>query len=642
MIVKMKKIKLFAVRSQKEELLSELQLTGCVELSEPETHLKEPEILSMVKREVSDLDRYRAEHQSLVRALELLDQYAPKKSPMFSVRPEITCSKLLDETNMAHWLELAKKLEVYDSQIRRLCAEESRLKSLIESLMPWEPMDLPLDSAGTRYAAAVSGMVPASADLDALDKALENTVQEAQLFRISSSKEQHCLLLICLRDKLPDASDVLRTFSFSLSSLKNLHGTAKQNIRDTEQRLIELSDEKSSISAKIAAESPQREHLKLCADHVNTKIAKAEAAERLLGTESAVSLVGWVPASSEKTLQELFDKYDCAWELEDPAPEETDSVPIFLKNNKLTQPLMMVTEMYSLPSYGGIDPNPLIMPFFSLFFGMMFADMGYGLIMFVLSLLGNKLRARGTLKYMIGLLRLCGITTFIFGALTGSLFGDAVTVIAGMFGHTVALPALFNPLKDPLMVLVGSLIIGFIQIIVGMGISAYMSIRDGRWTDALFDVGSWWLLFAGIALGALGITWWVAIAGVAALVLTQGRSSPSIPGKLIGGIASLYNITGYFGDVLSYSRIMALMLAGSVIASVMNKLGSLPGSIIVFIPIFLVGHVFNMGLNIIGSYVHTSRLQYLEYFGKFYKDGGKPFKPLKINTNYYDIIKEEI
>ena len=166
-------------------------------------------------------------------------------------------------------------------------------------------------------------------------------------------------------------------------------------------------------------------------------------------------------------------------------------------------------------------------------------------------------------------------------------------------------------------------------------------IRDGHLVDALCDIGSWWLLFAGIAVLALGHGYWLMLAGVAALVLTQGRSKKNIFAKLVSGIASLYDITGYFGDVLSYSRLMALMLSGTVIASVFNMLGSLTGSYLAFAGIFLIGHALNIGLSLIGTFVHTTRLQYLEYFGKFYQDGGVPFAPLQIDTKYVDVVKEE-
>ena len=302
----------------------------------------------------------------------------------------------------------------------------------------------------------------------------------------------------------------------------------------------------------------------------------------------------------------------------------------------------MVTEMYSLPDYRNVDPNPLIAPFFCIFFGMMFNDLGYGLVFIILSLIvQKKFKLTGGTKNMIRLVLECGVTTAIFGIITGSFFGDAIPVVAKLLGKEVTIPSLLNPLADPMSVLILSLVLGVIQILFGMGVKAYILIRDGKPLDALFDVGSWWLLFAGIAVGALRGFWWIAIAGVAALVLTQGRAKPTIPGKIVGGIASLYDITSYFSDILSYSRLMALMLAGGIVASIVNVLGSLFGSVILFIPIFVIGHVFNIGINVIGTYVHAARLQYLEFFGKFYVDGGKAFRPLDRKTKYFEIIKEE-
>jgi V/A-type H+-transporting ATPase subunit I len=159
--------------------------------------------------------------------------------------------------------------------------------------------------------------------------------------------------------------------------------------------------------------------------------------------------------------------------------------------------------------------------------------------------------------------------------------------------------------------------------------------------EGILKVVPWWILFAGIGIFAMQGATWGLWTGVAALVLTQGRHKKGIFGKLFGGIASLYDITAWLSDVLSYCRLMALMLATSVIASVMNILGALPGSIIAFAVIFIIGHVFNIGVNIIGTYVHAARLQYLEFFGKFYIEGGIPFRPMKYRTKYVDITEEE-
>jgi V/A-type H+-transporting ATPase subunit I len=173
-----------------------------------------------------------------------------------------------------------------------------------------------------------------------------------------------------------------------------------------------------------------------------------------------------------------------------------------------------------------------------------------------------------------------------------------------------------------------------------MGIRLFKKVKDGRALDGILDVCPWWLLFAGLACGALGATWWIAIAGAASLILTQGRAKPTIAGKIVGGLASLYDITAYFGDVLSYSRVMALMLAGGVIASVFNTVGAMTGNIVTFFIIFVIGHLLNLGLNLLGCFVHDLRLQCLEFFGKFYQDGGRPFKPLSVKTKYNTLVKK--
>ncbi|MEG0765599.1 MAG: V-type ATP synthase subunit I, partial [Pseudoflavonifractor sp.] len=297
----------------------------------------------------------------------------------------------------------------------------------------------------------------------------------------------------------------------------------------------------------------------------------------------------------------------------------------------------------------GVDPNPLIMPFFVFFFGFMFADLGYGIILMLASLfIQKKMKPKGTMGYMMGLMFECGAASAVIGFFTGGFFSDSIKTVCTMMDWAVPnIPFLTSgPLldvtNDPLTVLIFCMAVGVVQLITGMAVNAYMLIRDGHWFDALCDVGTWWLVFAGIAVFAITGNWYVIAAGGVAIVLTQGRNGKGIFGKFSGILGSLYNnITGYFGDVLSYSRLMVMMLAGSVIGSIFNLLGSMPGNIFVFAVVFVVGHIFNMGLNVIGTYVHASRLQYLEFFGKFYKEGGKPFQPLNLNTKYVDIIKEE-
>ena len=639
-IVKMKKLDLLISRADKEDLLRELMLLGCVEVSEPDGLLEDAELAALVACERAGLDQCRADLMTLSRGLEILNQYVPVKTSMFASLPDVTNDLLLSESDSVICLELGKTLDALDNRIRRLTTEESNERNLIESLTPWKELGIPLDTDGTGTCAVMLGAISSSLNVEKLIDELHEAAEESEAFLVSSNKEQHYLCVICLRDRQTAVSEVLRRFGFSLTSHRTLPGTAAENIKNSEDRLLQLAEEKADITARIKDAADYKETLQLCYDHIGTKIARAEATEKLLGTQYSLMLTGWVTAPSEPRLSDVLSKYICAWELSDPSPEEYASVPVLLKNNPLTSPLSMVTEMYSLPAYDGVDPNPPMMPFFVLFYGLMMADMGYGLIMTIAAIIIKRKQLRGGMVHFFNLLLLCGISTFVIGALTGGFFGDAPSQIASLFGATFNMPykPLFDPLNNTTEVLIGALALGGIHVIFGMGISFVKQIKEGHALDAIFDIGSWWILFAGIAFGALGVTWWVALAGGAMIILTGGRKSPSIFGKLAGGIGSLYNITGYFGDILSYSRVMALMLAGGVIAQVFNTLGALTGNIVTFLIIFIIGHVLNFGLNLLGCFVHDMRLQCLEFFGKFYQDGGRAFKPLSIRTKYNNVV----
>ena len=287
-------------------------------------------------------------------------------------------------------------------------------------------------------------------------------------------------------------------------------------------------------------------------------------------------------------------------------------------------------------------------PFFILFYGIMMADMGYGLLMILVSLLVmKKTRPKGpTVRHMFPLLGLCGVSTFIFGAMTGGFFGDFLPQLAQIIDPNTtftALPALFSPLDDALMVLVGSLALGVVQIFTGMAINMYKQIKRGEVMAALCNEGAWYLVFILVGGGiALGMVPQGLIAALVVLVLTQGYGKKGIVGKIMGIFGSLYNgITGYFSDIMSYSRLMALMLAGAVVAQVFNKLGAITGNVVSFVLIAMIGNALNFALNLLGCFVHDMRLQCLEYFGRFYEDGGKSFQPLNINTKFVDVSTEK-
>ena len=640
-IVHMKKLRLMVVRGQKDALLRDLMLLGCVQVSEPDALLADAEAAAVLRQESGNVTETRSELTRLNAALKLLDKYAPVKSKLLSSRPEVTEREFLDVGAYRKELDAVAQLEELEADVRRYNGEEAKLRSSVEALRPWETLDLPLSMGSTATTRITLGMLPAAADLGEAQKALAEAAPESQMYEISADREQHYVLLICMKDELTEALAALRTFGFTLANLGGTPGTAKQNIDSAQQQIAEVIRKREQAEADIAAFAPHRDAFKLCVDRASVRLGRAEAEERLVGTESVVCMRGWLTAPEEEKLTAVLAKYDCAWDLADPTEDEYPEVPVKLKNNKFTEPLNMVTNMYSLPAYGTVDPNPLMAPFFILFYGIMMADMGYGLLMFLAGLLiTKKYHPKGTAGNLFGLMTLCGVSTFIMGAITGGFFGDFLTQAVKLTtGGDFALPALFTPLDDTLMILIGAMALGLIQIVTGMAISFIRKLKRGQVMDAVWEELTWWIVFAGVGLMAAGVTNLVLYVGIAMVILGPVLTNKGF-GKITGIFGSLYNhITGYFGDILSYSRLMALMLAGSVIAQVFNTLGAIPGNIIVFVVISMAGNALNFALNLLGCYVHDLRLQCLEYFNKFYEDGGRPFRPLMADTKYVDITK---
>lgn len=657
----MKRLTLAVIRSQKEALLKELIRHGCLEVAEIDGLVKDSEIASLVKSEDSDLMKYRQAYSSLQHGIDLLNRYVPKKSPLLSSQPEISSEEFLDETGMWGAVQFARQIEENDGRIKRISAEESRQRSVIESLKPWADLTMPLNTDGTDYAAVLLGMIPARISLEEVAGAVEKVTDEAQLYSVSDDKSQHYVMLIVLREKASAVQEVLRDFGFTPATVTGMDGSARECIGKAEVALKDLASEKQRLTKAIEAEDVRRDEMKLAADRMGARISMAEAEEKLFGTESVVLLEGWMPAEREEELSRVFEDYTCAYETRDPKEEEYPDVPVKLKNNRVTDGLNMVTNMYSLPAYGTVDPNPLMAPFFIVFFGLMFADIGYGILMILAALF-----ALAKIKPQEGSLSFCrlllwgGIATTIAGFMTGSLFSDApkqiydvICASKGIEPTWQGLPRLFSPTEDSILVLVGSLILGWLHLNTGMVVSFVQKWKHGNKADAIWEEGSLWVLLIGaviFALKKLNVLPWIPnvvamaalIIGVVMLLFGAGRNAKGF-GKVTAAFGCIYNTaTGWFGDILSYSRIMALMLAGGVVGQVFNTVAIMPAkngginavTVIAFVVIFLLGHAMNFGLNLLGCYVHDLRLQCLEFFGKFYQDGGKPFKPLKLSGKY--------
>ena len=654
-IVKMKRLRLFGMRADRERLLHLLQRLGCVEIGEPAIDLSDPEWAALAKPDGCGLAQAKEQSVMFDNALSTLKTYDKAKGGLFQTRPEVSEGELFDDDAYAAAQEAARAVLEGERTVAALTAEKGKLQLQKAALAPWLPLDVPMEMTGNESISLIFGTVPAKADFAAVEAAVAEVTDLASLYYSSADRDFHYFLLMCHVSGEEASLEALRSFGFARANLRGWSGTAADNDRMVDNQLAVLEEKLKEAREQIAAYAPQRDMLRRCADRAAQDAAREEAKGHLIDTDETFFLEGWITAESEEELAEELGGFTCAWEARDPAPEEYPEVPVKLKNNALTRPMNMVTEMYSLPAYDGIDPNPLMAPFFILFYGMMMADMGYGLLMMIASLVvTRKAKPRGMMDYMFRLAGLCGITTFLFGAVTGGFFGDFIPQLIKIINpaSTFEMPALFNPVDDTLMILLGSLALGVVQIVTGMVISLVRKVKEGDYLSALFEEVTWWLILGGLVLTILGVTPVVLVLGGVLLVAgcaVNGYKKGKTPvGTVLGTIVgtfvklggSLYNnITGYFQDILSYSRLMALMLSGAVVAQVFNTLGAIPGNVIFFIIISLVGNALNMALNILGCYVHDLRLQCLEFFNRFYKDGGRAYKPLEYKTQYIDIKK---
>lgn len=634
----MKHLRLLGMESEREALLKTMQDLECVEISHIDgseealkTGLAKPDDRALLNAQ-EESRAYRA-------ALAALDRFAPGKKGLFRKRQGVSRASFFDEENERQARAAAEAINADMRRLGEIESERTKNEALRASLVPWLTVDAPLDSTDG-VLSLLFGTVGATVTDDAL-RALSDSLSGLLTWQqASSDKTLRYLLIACHKSVKEQALSALRELGFSTVSFRGLCGTAEENDKKLEAALAALESERREIERRVEGFGGNRETLLEASDRAAILLRREEAKSRLIETDKVFLLEGWLPADCCTAIEKALEPFTCAVETREPAEDEYPQVPVQLRNNKLTRPLNMVTEMYSLPAYGTLDPNPLMAPFFILFYGIMMADMGYGLLMMIASVvIGKKYRPKGTSGELFSLLGLCGLSTFIVGAMTGGFFGDFLTQLVAIVspGTVFTLPKLFDPLDDLTMILIGSMALGLVQIITGMAISLIEKCKRKKFLDAFFEEITWWIVFLGIALAVLKKGTAVLYLGCALVLLgpiVQGKGW----GKLTGVFGSIYNhVTGYFGDILSYTRLMALMLAGSVIAQVFNMLAAMPGNVVAFLIISMLGNAMNFGLNLLGCYVHDLRLQCLEFFNKFYVDGGKPFRPMTLDTEYVDL-----
>ncbi len=646
-IVKMNKISIIGLAEEKDEILKELMDIGLVDIEDMQEKTNEEEWVSLVSKDGNTelVAKLKEKIEKITKAIEYLLPYKPVAKGLFTSKRKVHKDqyKAVIENQKRTW-ELVEIIEQYNKDLLEIQNKENTLNNLIDTYKPWKGLSVPLEITATKTTKLILGVVPANTDIQALKKEINDNLPESYLELINSDKDQHYLLLIYHANNEEHLINNLKKVNFVPVKFNDTLGTIKENINKSKEEILALDLQRKQIKKEIQDMASSIGEFEILYDHLIVEKDKAEVLDKIIKTNNTFVIEGWLPAENSKgVLRIISEEFTCIVNLR--SPEKDEEFPVLLDNLSSVQPFELITELYSLPKSTEIDPNIYMAPFYFMFFGLMIGDAGYGILMSIITgIILMKYQLKGMVKKLVNLLFLGGISTFIWGALFGGWFGN----IADMFtGKEATIPPLwFNPLDDPMRLLIWSFIFGIIHLYAGMGINALKMIKDGKIKDAIYDVGFWYIFLTGIILLITGgitaiIGKYMAISGAILLILTQGREKKGIVSKFFSGILSLYDVTGFLSDVLSYSRLLALGLATGVIASVINTMGTLIGfnvlGIIVLIIVFIIGHLFNILINALGAYVHASRLQYVEFYGKFYEGGGKAFNPFKIKTKYTNL-----
>ncbi len=692
-VLPMKKILICGMKRNRKRTLEYLQRQEAVEVTpgpEEDEVFQRMDVLSskaVFERSAADAER----------ALGVLQSYAPEKKGLlssFAGRQPMELEQY--EALTARREELTKRVSRILSLDKSVGEEKGKLPRLeqrLQQLEPWRDFDLPLNFRGTKKTAAFIGSLPGEHSgqalmqrltelLEAQAEVLETGTQtagagteaagaeaaraaggrvQAELSVVSADKEQTCFFVLCAKVDASRTEEALKAMGFVKAPPTDVIPAErkKQLLEEKEEALQRIEAAEQEIR-KLAE---GREELKFLSDYYTMRAEKYGVLNGLSQSRNVFVITGYVPARRAEALeQELSERCGVFAVCSD--PDEDEDVPVLLSNNRFVEPVEGIVESYSLPGKGEMDPSTVMAPFYYLLFGLMLSDAAYGLIMVFgcLYCLKKFRNMEEGMRKTLTMFMYCGISTTFWGFLFGSFFGDAVNVIATTFFHRpdISLPPLwFEPVSLPMKMLVFSFVFGIVHLFTGLGVKLYASVKSGHPADGIYDVVFWYLLVGGAIVYMLTMSMFTemlglgftlppavgtaaavaALIGLVGIVLTSGRESKNWGKRLLKGLYGAYGVTSYLSDILSYSRLLALGLATSVISTVFNKMGSMLGDsipgIILFILVFVIGHALNLAINAMGAYVHTNRLQFVEFFGKFYEGGGRKFNPFAEHTKYF-------
>lgn len=655
-MLKMSKFNLLAFDYDRSRLLKELQEFEYVHFNnlndEKVQEVEEVAEDNLLKKVVPDAELLKAQEESqrVSWAIELLSKYEEKKSKLKAMKEGVqnySYDEIIKKGSGFEFKPIYTKLQNSQKIIDDAKQEIQNSKQKIEDLKHWDGLNIPVkDLYSIKRSFIQTGTIP-NKSIEELKMEL-SSFEDVSLDEMSQEKDVYYVIFAGLKENKRRDMEVLRRHGFTPVTIAT-NNIVKEEISELSKVVQEKENEIKKEEEVLKGEIDKLEDLKVYYEYVENQRLREEVPENFKTSKKINLIQGYVPTRllnefEDKLRQILGDRYSL--EVED-AKKDDPNVPIILENGKFTGAFQGLTEMYSLPKYSEVDPTPLFAPFYAFFAGMMVGDFGYGLLLFILCIVGLKFfNLRKDFRRNVKFFMFLSIPTMLWGLIYGSFFG-------------IALPykPLLDQTEDSMLIIAISLILGGIHIFFALGIKAYMMIRDKDLKGAIFDVGFLYVVLISIILFAASgplnlsptvknISKWVMIAGIIGIFLTAGRASKNWGVRLAVGLNEVYGLTGYIGDFVSYLRLMALGLAGGFIALAINIIvkmlfgGGIVG-IIGGVIIFVVFQLFNLFLSYLSAYVHSARLIYVEMFNKFYEGGGKAFKGLINKPKYFDLEKNE-
>ncbi|MFA9398825.1 MAG: V-type ATP synthase subunit I, partial [Clostridiaceae bacterium] len=579
-----------------------------------------------------------AEVSKLKYSLDFINKYYPEKTSLFIGKLELTQDEFNNKLNNISCEDSYKKLRQIDKDINEIKLFQNKITNITQSLDPYLNFNAPFELLNENGSMEKNLGTIVTNDIDLTLNELHKQNKDFYIQVINQIKDCFYIMVMYFKEDKEEVISSLKKFNYSEVKFNSLK-TPVQYKDELENEYKEYETKFQDKVKEVEELLENRAYLKAQYDYLLNEIEKKKAILLIGKTDKVMYFEGWVPSETTSDFEETITNITKDYYVSYRDPEDEDDIPVAVKNNKFVEPFEIITDSYSLPNYKEVDPNIFVAPFYILFFGIMLGDVGYGGLLTLGCLFLLKFtKIDDSARKFVKMLLYSALSSTFFGAIFGGYFGDALPIKA----------AWFNPIDEPMNLLILSIIIGVVHIFLGMGIKFYELVREGKVLDAIFDIGFWYFVIIGAILMALLpeiiIGKYMLIIGAIGLVLTAGRAEKNIFMKAIKGVLSLYGITAYLGDILSYSRIFALGLSTGLIGVVFNTLIRLMSGNVVGIifgaVLFVLGHVFNLAISGLGAYVHSSRLQYLEFFGKFYKGEGRAFKPLKRKSTLVKIIEK--